>query len=81
LQNSPGGDIPTGYKPCEAPFVSPLFSQPYESLFSQLLCFHIHPKTPGVGGITVPRFDFFASELLRKKVTENAKISQTAVAV
>jgi hypothetical protein len=32
-----------------------LFSQPYESLFPQLLYFHIHPKPPGVWGRTSPK--------------------------
>ena len=34
-------------------FVRPLFSQPYESLFSQLPCFHIHTNPPGVCPQTV----------------------------
>jgi hypothetical protein len=34
-------------------FVRPLFSQPYESLFPQLPCFHIHTKPRGVYPQTV----------------------------
>src|ERR1700730_5101869 len=45
-----GGGTHHRYTPCEARSVSPLFSQPYESLFSQPLSFHIHPKPPGSGG-------------------------------
>jgi hypothetical protein len=36
-------------------FAGPLFSQPYESLFPQLLYFHIHPNPPGVWGRTSPK--------------------------
>jgi len=38
---------PTRVRVANPVFVRPLFSQPYESLFSQLPCFHIHTNPPG----------------------------------